>query len=96
MAWKLPGQPLLVERPGIIKAGRVDARARAQGHSPQANVRPTWLVSSLKTHFHGFLRENTLNSEQGQVHGQWCSRSRCTPAFLGLDKLCLSPQGGWE
>lgn len=34
VAWELPGQQLLVACPGIVQAGRVDAGARAQCHSP--------------------------------------------------------------
>lgn len=54
VAWELPGQQLLVACPGIVRAGRVDTRARAQGHSPQASVQPTCLVSGLKIIFMGF------------------------------------------
>lgn len=55
VAWELPGQQLLVACPGIVQAGRVDAGARAQCHSPQASVRHTCLVSGLKIHCHGIL-----------------------------------------
>lgn len=54
VAWELPGQQLLVACPGIVRAGRVDTRARAQGHSPQASVQPTCLVSGLKIVSMGF------------------------------------------
>ena len=54
VAWELPGQQLLVACPGIVRAGRVDTRARAQGHSPQASVQPTSLVSGLKIVSMGF------------------------------------------
>ena len=47
-------QQLLVACPGIVRAGRVDTRARAQGHSPQASVQPTCLVSGLKIVSMGF------------------------------------------
>lgn len=54
VAWELPGQQLLVACPGIMGAGRVDTRATAQCHSPQASVQPTCLVSGLKTISTGF------------------------------------------
>ena len=54
VAWELPGQQLLVACPGIVRAGRVDTRARAQCHPPQASVQPTCLVSGLKIIFMGF------------------------------------------